>query len=78
MSEPRPPCTARWLGRVDYEEAWALQRRMAVRRATGEIEDTLLLLEHPPVYTTGRRTHDVRTTTVSSSPPGRWARPCWR
>ncbi len=49
MSERHPPCTARWLGRVDYEEAWALQRQMAVRRATGEIEETLLLLEHPPV-----------------------------
>ena len=60
MSERHPPCTARWLGRVDYEEAWALQRRMAIRRATGEIEDTLLLLEHPPVYTTGRRTHGDR------------------
>jgi lipoate-protein ligase B len=51
---------ARWLGRVDYEEAWALQRGLALRRAAGEIEDTLLLLEHPPVYTTGRRTCDDR------------------
>ncbi len=60
MSDRHPPCTARWLGRVDYEEAWALQRELAVRRATGEIEDTLLLLEHPPVYTTGRRTRGDR------------------
>jgi len=49
-------CVARWLGRVDYEEAWALQRDIAVRRARRETADTLLLLEHPPVYTTGRRT----------------------
>jgi len=56
MSEPRAVCIARWLGRIDYEEAWALQRDLAVRRARGEIADTLLLLEHPPVYTTGRRT----------------------
>lgn len=44
-----------WLGRVDYSEAWDLQRQLAVKRAIGEIPDTLLLLEHPPVYTTGRR-----------------------
>lgn len=44
-----------WLGRVDYREAWDYQRELAKRRAVGEIPDTLLLLEHPPVYTTGRR-----------------------
>ncbi len=60
MRDRHPPCMTRWLGRVGYEEAWALQRELAVRRATGEIEDTLLLLEHPPVYTTGRRTHSDR------------------
>ena len=56
MTQPERVCLARWLGRVGYEEAWALQRDLAVRRARGEIADTLLLLEHPPVYTTGRRT----------------------
>ena len=56
MKRPERVCLARWLGRVDYEEAWALQRDLAVRRARGEASDTLLLLEHPPVYTTGRRT----------------------
>ena len=55
MSETRPPCRALWLGQVDYEQAWAIQRDLAVRRARGDVEDTLLLLEHPPVYTTGRR-----------------------
>ena len=50
-----PVCLARWLGRVDYRQAWALQRYLAARRARGEAPDTLLLLEHPPVYTTGRR-----------------------
>jgi len=55
MSGSRPPCRALWLGRVEYEQAWALQRDLALRRARGEIEDTLLLLEHPPVYTTSRR-----------------------
>jgi lipoyl(octanoyl) transferase len=55
MSGGLPRCEARWLGRIGYEEAWALQRDLALRRALGAIEDTLLLLEHPPVYTTGRR-----------------------
>jgi lipoate-protein ligase B len=40
---------------VEYREAWDLQRNLAARRAVGDIADTLLLLEHPPVYTTGRR-----------------------
>jgi lipoyl(octanoyl) transferase len=44
-----------YLGRVDYREAWDYQRDLAKKRALGEIPDTLLLLEHPPVYTTGRR-----------------------
>ena len=45
-----------WLGaNVDYEEAWELQRRIAGLRAAGDAPDTLLLLEHAPVYTAGRR-----------------------
>lgn len=48
------PITARWLGRVDYREAHALQRRLAGERADGGIGDQLLLLEHPPVLTLGR------------------------
>jgi lipoyl(octanoyl) transferase len=48
-------CNYAYLGRVDYREAWEYQRELARKRALGEIPDTLLLLEHPPVYTTGRR-----------------------
>ena len=48
-------CDFAWLGRVEYEEAWQYQRELARRRALGEIADTILLLEHPPVFTTGRR-----------------------
>jgi lipoate-protein ligase B len=44
-----------WLGTVDYREAVALQERLRVRVQEGELPDLLLLLEHPPVYTTGRR-----------------------
>jgi lipoyl(octanoyl) transferase len=44
------------LGLVDYREALALQERVRARRQAGEVGDVLLLLEHPPVYTRGRRT----------------------
>jgi lipoate-protein ligase B len=44
------------LGRIPYAEALALQERVRARRQADEIPDTLLLLEHPPVYTRGRRT----------------------
>jgi lipoyl(octanoyl) transferase len=43
-------------GLVPYEEAWARQRELHARRVAGEGPDTLLLLEHPSVYTAGRRT----------------------
>jgi lipoate-protein ligase B len=43
------------LGLVAYEEARELQRQLAARRQRGEIGDVLLLLQHPPVYTRGRR-----------------------
>ncbi|MFZ1179189.1 MAG: lipoyl(octanoyl) transferase LipB [Mycobacterium sp.] len=45
----------RQLGIVDYRTAWQLQRDLADARVAGG-SDTLLLLEHPPVYTAGRRT----------------------
>ena len=51
----RPACEVHRLGVVDYEEAWQLQRKLAARRAAGDIPDTLLVLEHPAVYTTGKR-----------------------
>ncbi|OAR25491.1 lipoate-protein ligase B [Streptomyces sp. ERV7] len=41
---------------VEYQEAWDEQRRVHTARFTDEIPDTCLLLEHPPVYTAGRRT----------------------
>jgi lipoyl(octanoyl) transferase len=46
--------TAHWLGRVAYAETHALQERTVRARIQGEIEDTLLLLEHEPVITLGR------------------------
>jgi lipoate-protein ligase B len=49
------------LGVVPYDEALELQLRLRDMRQADEIGDTLLLLEHPPVYTRGRRTeaHDL-------------------
>ena len=44
------------LGLVDYQEAWARQRELHARVVDGSAPDTLLLLEHPPVYTAGKRT----------------------
>jgi lipoyl(octanoyl) transferase len=41
---------------IGYPEAWDLQRALHVRRADGDIPDCCLLLEHPPVYTAGKRT----------------------
>jgi lipoyl(octanoyl) transferase len=43
------------LGTVDYAAAWTLQTALHERRTRGDIPDTLLLLEHPHVYTIGRR-----------------------
>jgi lipoyl(octanoyl) transferase len=44
------------LGTVPYAEAWDLQRDLAAARTEGRGTDTVLLLEHPDVYTAGRRT----------------------
>lgn len=46
----------RRLGTVEYTDAWELQRTLAVERADGTREDTILLLEHPATYTAGKRT----------------------
>ncbi|MET9893774.1 lipoyl(octanoyl) transferase LipB [Streptomyces sp. NPDC006465] len=43
---------------VEYQEAWDEQRRVHAARFLDEVPDTCLLLEHPPVYTAGRRTAD--------------------
>jgi lipoyl(octanoyl) transferase len=46
------------LGTVPYREALAMQDGIRARRQSGELPDALLLLEHPPVYTRGRRSTD--------------------
>jgi lipoyl(octanoyl) transferase len=47
------------LGETPYDEAWDLQRSLAAAVLHGAIPDTVLLLEHPPVVTVGRRTDDA-------------------
>src|SRR4051794_21377551 len=49
------------LGQVEYREASALQERLRERVIAGELPELMLLLEHPPVYTVGRRSdeHDL-------------------
>ncbi len=43
-------------GLVDYEQAWARQREVHESVVAGSAPNTVLLLEHPPVYTAGKRT----------------------
>ena len=50
--------TAAWLGRVAYEPGFRLQSRLLELRKSDHIDDTLLLLEHDPVFTHGRRGTD--------------------
>ncbi len=47
------PLDIRFLGLLDYGKALDLQRELLAQRKKGLISDTLLLLEHPPVYTRG-------------------------
>ncbi len=50
-------------GLVPYDEAWAEQRRRHAARVADQAPDMVLLLEHPPVYTAGRRTSSFERPT---------------
>lgn len=56
------------LGLLDYEEAWRIQRGHAERLRRGETGDTLLLCEHPPVYTLGTNATDADVLDRSRAP----------
>ena len=60
-----PPLAIQRLGpeAIDYAWAWDEQRRLQAARIADEIPDTVLLLEHAPVYTAGRRTSDSERPT---------------
>lgn len=53
---PMPTLGLSWLGLRPYREMLVTQERLVELRQRGEIEDQLLLLEHQPVYSLGRRT----------------------
>ena len=57
------------LGTVPYPEAWDLQRSLAGAVSQGAIPDTVLLLEHPPVVTLGRRTDESAELHVPKDAP---------
>lgn len=50
------------LGLIPYSDAFELQQRLQARRRAEAIPDTMLLLEHPPVYTRGRRSSEQELT----------------
>jgi lipoyl(octanoyl) transferase len=54
MSRSLPRVRASWLGSVPYREAWDLQAELVRELRSGTGQDTLLLLEHPHVFTLGR------------------------
>ncbi len=58
MTVTRPPLWLVRAGTVPYRRAWAWQRALVERRVAGEVPDTVLLLEHPHVYTIGKRGSD--------------------
>src|SRR5262245_22550112 len=55
MAAEAMPLEVRWLGRVPYREAWDLQHELVAARRNAEIPDQLLIVEHEPVLTLGRR-----------------------
>lgn len=57
--EPRPILEVRDIGRVGYDEALELQYRLVSERQAESIPDTLILVEHPPVITMGRKATDA-------------------
>ena len=54
MSRSLPPVRACWLGSVPYRDAWDLQAELVRELLAGSGQDTLLLLEHPRVFTMGK------------------------
>ena len=55
MSLHHQQLVVRWLGQVDYTTAWEYQKTIVEQVGRGEQPQQLLLLEHPPTYTFGRK-----------------------
>ena len=56
MTTTVEPLTVVRAGRVDYQSAWDEQRRLHAAVVAGEAPQTVVLLEHPSVYTAGKQT----------------------
>jgi lipoyl(octanoyl) transferase len=68
---PAGHLNVRWLGRMEFAHALALQEELAAKkRENASLEDQLLLLEHEPVYTIGR-TPDRSSLSATGSRPSR-------
>lgn len=57
-----------WIGNIPYKKALKKQRSLFELRKNGSIPDTLLLLEHPHVYTLGRRSEKIRLSNTGETP----------
>jgi lipoyl(octanoyl) transferase len=56
-------------GRVAYADAWALQKALVEQRVNGEIPDTVIVCEHDPVFTVGRRRDAMANVLVPGDAP---------
>jgi lipoyl(octanoyl) transferase len=65
----RPVLTVRDLGVMEYTEALAIQHQTVDARLAEEIADTLLLVEHPPVFTLGRRSTSRQNVLMPGDTP---------
>jgi len=59
VTDPRAAWLVTPAGPVPYDRANEAMHELAARRLAGEIPDTVILLEHPPVFTAGRRAKDA-------------------
>lgn len=55
MTQPIDTIQIQWLGRTEYLTAWEQQKRLVQQVGAGELPHQLLLLEHPPTITFGRK-----------------------
>lgn len=68
MADNTPELQFRWLGRTTYQDTLHLQDQLVADRKRGDIPDTILLLEHEPVYTIGRSRDRTSLRNIASLP----------
>ncbi|KAJ1634802.1 hypothetical protein T492DRAFT_970827 [Pavlovales sp. CCMP2436] len=67
MGSTAAVCQFAWLGQLGYTHGLRLQRALVLARQVGRIPDTLLLLEHPPVFTLGKRREEAERNIIAGS-----------